>query len=426
MLAGMKTLSASGLVAGLLWGMSMVSIHALEVETDFDGASVRVLGVDAGAQEVRFMPGGQAERGWPCWWYFRIAGINPGQPLTLKLSGSDAVVGKGLGGPLTKPLSSSWAMPERAAWSTDGKTWLQTEPGKKGADGQMVYQVPAAGPSAKGRVLVAWGPPYTPARAEEWVRQTGADHRVAEEMELCRSREGRRVSMLRISEGDKVAERRFGVWVHARQHAWESGSSWVCQGFVEWILSADVNAAWLRQNAEIYVVPVMDVDNAATGNGGKDALPQDHNRDWSDKPNWNEVAAAQKILRGLVAEGRLDVFLDLHNPAPGDLKAFFYAPAVELLQPEAKAFQADFLKLARKEIEPVMPMLAEPKITASSYHPLWRQISGNWVQANGNPKTVALCLETPWNTARSTTEGYLNVGAALARALRAHLQDRTP
>ncbi len=114
MLAGMKTLLAGGLAVALLLCMGMVPSHALEVETDFDGASVRVLGLDAGTQEVRFMPGGQAERGWPCWWYFRVAGVKPDQPLTLKLSGSDAVVAKGAGGPLTKPLSAAWAMPLRA------------------------------------------------------------------------------------------------------------------------------------------------------------------------------------------------------------------------------------------------------------------------------------------------------------------------
>lgn len=425
MYGDMNQLPARAILVGvmLIWTVGMNgSAKALEVETDFEGASVRVLGMDPAANEVSFMPGGQAERGWPCWWFFRVTGVDAGRPLILKLAGSDAVVKPGTGGPMTKPLSSSWAMPERASWSVDGKTWRHTPAGKKQADGQIVYEVPST-PGA-GRVLVAWGPPYPPSKAAEWVQKLGAEHRMAEEMELCRSREGRRVPMLRISEGDRVPERRFGVWVHARQHAWESGSSWVCQGFVEWLMSEDVDAAWVRQNAEIFVVPVMDVDNAATGNGGKDALPQDHNRDWSEKPNWNEVAAAQKILRGLIAEGRLDLFLDLHNPAPGDHKAFFYAPANELLKPEAKELQASFLKLAMAEIQPVMPMLPGPKITAAGYHPLWRQISGNWVQANGNPKTVALCLETPWNIAQSTTEGYQKVGAALARAARKYLAER--
>ena len=68
----------------------------------------------------------------------------------------------------------------------------------------------------------------------------------------------------------------------------------MAQGFAEWLLSDAADAAWLRQHAEIFIVPIMDVDNTATGNGGKDAQPQDHNRDWSPQPHWNEIIAAQR------------------------------------------------------------------------------------------------------------------------------------
>jgi murein tripeptide amidase MpaA len=73
-----------------------------------------------------------------------------------------------------------------------------------------------------------------------------------------------------------------GIWIQARQHAWESGSGWVARGLVEWLLGEDADASWLRLHAELFVVPIMDVDNAATGNGGKEADPRDHNRDWDD------------------------------------------------------------------------------------------------------------------------------------------------
>jgi hypothetical protein len=230
--------------------------------------------------------------------------------------------------------------------------------------------------------------------------------------------------MLFVSEGDRGAAQRFGIWVQARQHAWESGSSWVCQGFAEWLLGGDPSAQWLRQNAEIFIVPIMDVDNCATGNGGKDALPQDHNRDWSDKPHWKEVAAAQKEIAALSAERRMDVFLDLHNPAPGDKQAFFFNAPPQLFTPQTGANCERFFKLAREEITPVMPMLEQPKESGPSYHPLWRQISGNWVLAHGNPQTIAPCLETPWNTERSTVDGYRAVGAALAKAVQEYLVGR--
>ena len=63
-------------------------------------------------------------------------------------------------------------------------------------------------------------------------------------------------------------------------------------------------------------------------------------------------------------------------------------------------------------------------MTGSSYHPLWRQISGAWVSEHANPGTVAACLETPWNTPHSTTAGYLDIGAKLGRAVTDSLRFR--
>lgn len=232
--------------------------------------------------------------------------------------------------------------------------------------------------------------------------------------------------MLHVRQGELPSEQRFGVWVQARQHAWESGSSWVAQGFAEWLLSDEAEASWLREHAEVFVVPIMDIDNTAAGNGGKDALPQDHNRDWSPKPHWNEVQAAQRKVAELVAEQRMDVFLDLHNPAPGD-PTFFYILPAELLKEPARALRDRFIELAYERIsraEPRIPMSSRPKLTGANYHPLWRQISSNWVNMHGNEHTVSLCLETGWNFTHSTTEGYRAVGRNLAAAVQAYLAER--
>jgi len=407
MRACISLLTTLALVIGHAW--------ALSVESDFEGASVKVIEIKPETQTIRFMPAGDPARGWPCWWYFRVTDLDRGKPLTLELQGSDATMlqkGSGFG----KPLAASWATPERATFSVDGKTWKQTERGRHEGS-QMTYEIKPEGST----LLVAWGPPYTPSRAAEFVHAAASGSANAIEMELCKSREGRRVPMLFISEGDRTSAQRFGIWVEARQHAWECGSSWVCQGLAEWILGDDTAAQWLRQNAEIHIIPIMDVDNTSTGNGGKDELPQDHNRDWSEKPHWNEVIAAQKEITAIVASGHMDVFLDLHNPSPGDDKAFFYDAPAELFTPQSRANRDRFLALAREEISPVMPMLEKPKEAGTSYHPLWRQISGNWVLAHGNPQTISPCLETPWNTERSTVENYKAVGAALARAVQKYL-----
>jgi len=392
----------------------------LSITSDFEGASVSAVEIDNTARRIDFMPGGDPVRGWPCWWYFRVNGITPGETITLRLRGSTATVAIP-GASLQKPLSPVWAMPAQATFSMDGKTWLHTEKGTK-QDEWMIYTLEPDATS----VYVAWGPPYTPKTAAQFVREMSEKSPHAKATELCRSREDRPIPMLHVQEGDRPKEQRFGVWVQARQHAWESGSSWVAQGFGEWLLSDNADAAWLRQHAEIFIIPIMDIDNTATGNGGKDAQPQDHNRDWSPKPHWNEVFAAQKKVSDLISEERMDVFLDLHNPAPGD-PTFFYILPSDLLKEPMIGLRDRFIELAYariSKIKPLIPMSNKPKVTGANYHPLWRQISANWVSMNGNPHTVSLCLETIWNYQNSTTEGYRAVGSQLAASVREYLGER--
>ena len=168
----------------------------------------------------------------------------------------------------------------------------------------------------------------------------------------------------------------------------------------------------------------MDVDNVVTGNGGKEAYPHDHNRDWNDTPIYPEVAAAQRRLASFIDDGRLSVFLDLHNPAAGDRTPFFFVGPPDLLSDAARGHRDRFLSLAARRIAGEFALKPTPSIAGPGYHPLWRQRSDQWITDRGNPATVAACLETPWNTPHSTTEGYRKVGRQLGRAVADFLADR--
>lgn len=377
----------------------------LRVSTDFEGGSARIESVDPAARVIQFMPGGDPEHGWPCWWQIRVEGVAEGEKLTLDLAGSDRPA-RNNGVNTGKPLDPRWAMPVRATYSTDGKTWQHTTPGRR--DGARIsYEVTGTG----GPLWIAWGPPFTPRDTDALIAATGKALPAAKPFELAQTREGRPVRGIHVSASDDAKPR--GVWVQARQHAWESGASWVARGFAEWLTSDDADARWLRAHAEVFIVPVMDVDNVATGNGGKEANPRDHNRDWDDKPVYPEVAAAQRHLSELAAAGRLDVFLDLHNPSAGDLRPFFFVGPPDLLTETARANRIAFLAAARARITVPLAVEEKPRETGPTYHPLWRQISGQWANDHGNPHTMAACLETSWNTPASTADGYLAVGRQL-------------
>lgn len=221
---------------------------SLVVVADFEGASVADVVIDQTARTINFRPGGQPQRGWPCWWYFRIDGLTPGETLTLRLHAGDPAAQSTPALAAIVREAVAFSMPAQATYSSDGVGWQHTEKGVK-EEGVMTSKLQAATPS----LYVAWGPPYTPTDAERFVREMSRRHPAATAEELCRS------------EGDRA-------------------------------------------------VPMIS-------------------------------------LR--------DRFIDL-------------------------AYQ----RISR--IKPLIPMSNRPKTTGAAYHPLWRQISANWVSMNGNPQTAAI------------------------------------
>jgi len=370
----------------------------LTVSTDFPSGSAEVISIDQRARSIRLMPTLHKDRGWRCWWCVKIAGCRPGETLTVTVG------------------DAPWATPDRAALSHDNQTWGQTE--KAARRGKLAtYKVKAKGPA----FYLAWGPPFTPDDARRLVESAAKQSPHATAYNLCDTRGGRATPALRIMEGPHSADR-YGIWINARQHAWESGSSWVCRGLIEWLVSDDPRAAALRKQAEIHIVPVMDIDNVAIGAGGKNQRPHDHNRDWSDRPHWRSVAAATERIKKLHAAGRFDLFIDLHNPGAGSRDPFFYIAPRKLLSKVGMRNLDRFLTACRQEMTGPLAFRGKTHESGPNYDKNWRRISKNWVMENTGEHVVALTLETAWNTPHSTTDGYRTVGKQLGLAVERYLR----
>ncbi|QDT07324.1 Zinc carboxypeptidase [Rubripirellula lacrimiformis] len=393
----------------------------LVVDTDFEGGSATVVAIDQERSTITFMPGGDPARGWPAWWYFRVTGLSPGQTLTLTLQASDRVAAerRRAGG---KPIPAYWSQPSQAAWSVDGKKWRQSRPGNL-SDSAMTYELTSPG----NELWVAWGPPATTGMINQWIQGIANQYDFVHSFRLSKTREGRVVHGIRIGgDGDPDRQLRPVVWLQARQHAWESGSSWVARGIGQWLVGDSEDAQWIRDNAVVYVVPIMDVDRVSTGDGGKGALPNDHNRDWSDQPHYPEVAAAQQRIGAWGTDARLAVFVDLHNPGPNDKEAFFFVPPPEVVGPAELARRSEFLDLICDVYDGQIPMTRKTRSTGPRYDPNWQKISGTWVSQHSDDQAVSVCLETPWDTPNSTIAGYESVGAGLMKGIAKFLQTEDP
>jgi hypothetical protein len=185
----------------------------------------------------------------------------------------------------------------------------------------------------------------------------------------------------------------------------------------------DPRAKSLREKCEITIVPIMDIDNTTVGNGGKEGEPQDHNRDWKDDPFHAEVAAAQKEIARLTKENRLALFIDLHNPGPSDSQPFYFVSPDDLLSDLGRRNLDRFFTISRGEITGPLGLADKTRPSGSSYDPLWKQISKNWVVTHGTPFAVAVTLETTWNSPHSTTDGYQTVGRQLGQSIEKYLRD---
>ena len=369
----------------------------LKANSEFPGGSARVQAIDQKERSIQILPAERKDRGWVCWWYFKLEGIQPGETITLDVGGG------------------VWAQPQRAVYSLDNETWTHTEPGKL-VKGRMIYKQKVDAKEA----WFAWGPAFTAKHAQALVDSAAKTCSDAHAFELIKSADGRPCPALRIT-GSKD-EKPFGVWISARQHAWESGGSWVCKGLVDWLVSDDARAVALRKKAVLTIVPVMDIDDVELGAGGKGRVPNDHNRDWCDEPHWPEVRAAIAEIKRLNAAGTFDFFVDLHNPGAGDRSPYFYTSAKTELSQRAFTNLQTFLSCAKDEIGGPLKFLGRTLEDGPTYDKNWKKISKNWVYANTAPHVTAVTLETSWNVPESTQENYQRVGKELGLAIEKFLQ----
>ena len=111
------------------------------------------------------------------------------------------------------------------------------------------------------------------------------------------------------------------LWLMFRQHAWESGSSWVGDGAIRFLLSADPAAARLRDAAVWKIFPMADPDGVAHGRVRYNGNGYDLNRNWdtAEPGKMPEITAQRKAVLDWVDAGhRVDFFLSLHNTESGE------------------------------------------------------------------------------------------------------------
>jgi Zinc carboxypeptidase len=210
------------------------------------------------------------------------------------------------------------------AISDDGKAWT-TLPTDSLPGNRVQLRVTMTGR----RLYVARMEPYRLSDLDRLL-ETIRSHRLVRIEPIGRTAAGRQLEIVRI--GDPAAPHR--VFVRARAHPWEAGSSWVAQGLIDRLLRDDEESRRFLSVYHVSVLPMANKDGVARGATRFNLRGMDLNRNWdkaADPELSPENAALERWLAGEIAAGRKpQLALELHNDGNGLLH--ISRPPVPLLE----------------------------------------------------------------------------------------------
>jgi len=284
----------------------LAACSSLRVSADFDGGSVGRWEAER-SDLLRCAVAGQADKDGrnrqASWYYFQVDGAHRGR--------LEIVMENLVGEYDYKPGSIAIRGDTPPLVSYDRRTWTHVKEVRfdEAAKTLRVIVEPE-----KSTFWIAHIEPYTGARLDALLGRVRAHPDLKIET-IGRTVEGRDLRLLTVANRNLPDAGKPTVWLMARQHAWETGTSFVAEGFLLYLLSNE--GSDLRQRARWKILPMMDPDGVARGGVRFNRNGFDVNRNWDtcapDDPRMPEIAAAKKAL---LAE-KVDLFLTLHNQETG-------------------------------------------------------------------------------------------------------------
>ena len=349
------------------------------ISADFPGGNVVVLGADGAT--VRLAPDlRETQRFW-FFWRFRA----------------------------TFPTAGTWRFefPDGNCVGTRGpafrregdRVWLWLS-GDALHESDRVFEWTSAGPDT---VEFCQCIPYQGADFDAFAASFAGDPR-ATVSELCRSRAGRSVPLLRLREGEPAQ----AVLFTCRHHAQESMASFALEGLLRALASDEPWAAAFRRSFDVLAVPLVDRDGVEDGTQGTFRLPHDHNRDYGAAGGhlYPECAALERLLD----ERRPVAVLDLHCPYIRGGETNEHAYLVGIQAERLRPAQAAFGALLERRCPPEAPYFAADTLPFGA---LWNQptdFSGGcgmgfsrWAATKPWPR-LASGLEIPFANFREKTQ----------------------
>jgi hypothetical protein len=300
---------------------SAAEIADVTFSTAFEGGSIGLiekLGETTFRVHVR---GQQDERGRnraATWYCVRMDHVR-GRELTITLTDFVGEYNDVLG---STPMNDKI----RPAMSEDGQTWGHAE--DMSWDSQKKEATVRLKPR-RDSVWLATQPMYTHSRFVALVDEI-KQSTFARVETIGKSVQGRELVLITVTDFATPDADKKTIWLQARQHAWEGGTSYVAEGALRFAMSDTPEAKKLRTENVCVFTPMVAVDGCAIG------LPRFNVHGYDPNRHWDEVNLRDKrylemmpevwyfkkaILNHVARGGRIDLMLNMHNTETGEYVA---------------------------------------------------------------------------------------------------------
>lgn len=281
-------------------------------DTSFESASlgkIEKLGEEEFRLHIRGQQDSRGRNRQATWFAFRMEDV-AGRSLTLRLASWKGEYND-------RPANSPTGAWYRPVFSHDGETWQHFPDAAWDAakDEVTVTFQPRANP-----VWIAHVPLYSHARVLRLLADIDRHPHVRTEV-IGRTVQDRPLHLVTVTNPGRPDAGKKVVWLQARQHAWETGTSFMVEGALRFLVSDDAAAKKLRDENVFKFVPMINVDSVVAGEVRFNLRGFDPNRQWTEvdlrDKRWleriPEIWYVKKAVLAQHAQQPIAIMVNLHN-----------------------------------------------------------------------------------------------------------------
>lgn len=357
---------------------------------------------------------------WRNWWYLRIDHVPTDTPVILNLT------------------NRGWPYYYVPVYSYDNKTWFHFE--EHEVTQPEAYSLRMEKQFHSGTVWLARFYPYTFSRLAAYLFEIDASPFVQRQI-IGHSAHNRPIHMLTITDFNRSNSEKKQVWLHARTHPAETGSSFLLEGLINFLISDSPDARAALSNLIFHIVPMHNVDGVVEGNYR--STPDSFNLEvmWffdHEGPNHFDLApntpveiqVLHQAISSLIDTGPpFTIALNLHSSnSDPDTATFFYPH----FGPESLGYSAPEAALWQRQVDFIHyvgaylgPGLIEPLPSQGGASFVSKTYPESWWWANFRESVMAITLETVYSRAGFgtrwiTPNDLRNLGRAVGFAIMAY------